>query len=362
MNIKIITIHSIPNFGSAFQAYALETFLKRHGHTVETIDYQPSYFLPHTFRSMVGVFLNFKSYQKRKKKFSHFIMTNMNLTKKRYTNKNDFIENPIKADVFISGGDQLWNPFHDCGNDDVYKLAFTESTKMSYGTSMGKNNFSKAELENLSKSLNSFSFVSVRESSSVTLLESIGIKAQHCVDPVLLLESSDYMQFVRRPNIDKYMLVYLVAPSPLLDETIKYISNKLHVKVVLCSGFSQKCNCDIFLKDLGPEEILSYIAYADFVLSASFHATLFSIIFKKHFATLLPDENTNERIEDLLNWNSFTNRIIRNTKNLTPFLFDEIKYDDNHNKVIKEKVDTSKKLLLGELTSLSDQGNVCKNS
>ena len=96
-------------------------------------------------------------------------------------------------------------------------------------------------------------------------------------------------------------MVYLVTPSPLLEKTINYLKEKYNLKVILCGGFSKKCTCDEFLKDLGPDEILSYIKNAEIVLSSSFHATSFSIIFEKQFFTILPDEHTNERIEDLLN-------------------------------------------------------------
>ena len=117
--------------------------------------------------------------------------------------------------------------------------------------------------------------------------------------------------------------VYLVTPSPLLEEAIGYLSGRLGLKVVLCSGFSKKCRCDVFLKDLGPDEILSYIVNASFVLSGSFHATVFSILFGKRFATLLPDEKTNERIEDLLSCSGLPDRIIRDEQMLGEHLFTE---------------------------------------
>ena len=64
------------------------------------------------------------------------------------------------------------------------------------------------------------------------------------------------------------------------------------------------------MKDLGPDEILSYIYNAEIVLSSSFHATSFALIFKKQFYTILPDLHTNERILDLLTARDLQDHII----------------------------------------------------
>ena len=74
MKIKIITIHSIPNFGSVFQSYALCRYLKSRGFKdTELIDYEPPYFKTRTLRAFAGKMLNFKSYCKRKRKFRAFV-------------------------------------------------------------------------------------------------------------------------------------------------------------------------------------------------------------------------------------------------------------------------------------------------
>lgn len=327
MNIKIITIHNIPNFGSVFQAYALQVYLKNLGHNVEIIDYNPAYYLSNSLRSRIGRAINYSANKQRMRKFLEFIKKNLVLTDKCYTTLNGLKGAHFEADLFIAGGDQLWNTYYACGKDDAYKLSFVNGKKVSYATSMGRNTYESTELEELAFKLRDFSAVSVRESSSVLLLKSVGIPVQQCVDPVLLFSAKEYRKFVHKPPIDRYLLVYLVTPSPLLEETIRYVSSKLGVKIVLCSGFSKKCTCDYFIKDLGPDEILSYIVHADFVVSASFHATVFSILFEKRFVALLPDENTNERITDLLCIYGLSKRIINNSTQLNNIL-EKIDYSE----------------------------------
>lgn len=342
MKIKILTIHCIPNFGSVFQTYALSEYLKQIGYKdVEIIDYRPYYFFPHSLRSIFAVFLNLRKYILRNRKFNAFIRENLTLSSQRFHTLNQLCKSNIKADVIIAGGDQLWNPYHDCGRDDAYKLTFTESKKISYATSMGQTDFTQIELQDLADKIRSFYSVSVREPSSVNLLSKVGINAKMCVDPVYLLKQEQYTKFIHAVPYDKYLLVYLVTPSELLDNAIRILSDIYGLKVILCSGFSKKCKCDIFLRDLGPEEILSYIYYADIVLSASFHATSFSLIFKKQFFTILPNPKTNTRIVDLLTMRRLERRIVTDSTDLNSCFSDIIDYKiiDDYNEYIESSYD-----------------------
>ena len=328
MKIKIITIHCIPNFGSVFQTYSLSEYLRHNGfEDVEIIDYRPNYFRPHTLRAMLAMLIKLRKYIVRSKKFDSFIELNTKLTTNVYHTLKQLQNSSIDADVLIAGGDQLWNPYHDCGKDDAYKLVFSNAKKISYSTSMGQTDFTQKELEDLAYKIKSFAYVSVREPSSVGLLDKVGIKSQMCVDPVYLLKAEHYMRFIQDVPHSKYLLVYLVSPSPLLDKAIESLSKTYGLKVILCSGFSKKCKCDLFLQDLGPEEILSYIYHADIVLSASFHATSFSLIFKKQFFTILPNPKTNARIVDLLTIRGLQSRIVTESSDFNSCLSGIIDYD-----------------------------------
>ncbi len=341
MRIRIITIHGIPNFGSVFQSYALCKYLQDQGYAdTEVINYNPKYFKPRTVRSKIGKILNYRSYVIRSKKFREFNRANMSLTQQSFDSLEQLEKHDFGADVYIAGGDQLWNVYHDCGKDDAYKLTFVSGRKISYATSMGQTNFTSKQLTDLVKRIKEFSAVSVRESSSVQLLKDAGISAVHCVDPVFLLDSAEYEKFIKPINQPRYLLVYLVTPSELLERCINYLSHKYNLKVILCSGFSKKCTCNEFLKDLGPDEILSYIKNAAIVLSSSFHATCFSMIFNKQFFTILPDKHTNERIVDILKIRGLENRIIKEQSDIRQALDIEIDYNaipDYSNRISESK-------------------------
>lgn len=349
MKIKIITIHCIHNFGSVFQSYGLVKYLRNHGFDAEIIDYRPEYYKKgrNAIKRFLGIMLNYFSYCKQRKKYQTFI--NIYLPKgKLYKSLHELRSIQTDDTIFIAGGDQIWNTFHACGRDDAYKLTFVKDCKkIAYGTSMGRNTFTEEELNELSDKISDFFSIGLREQSTVTMLQPyLKIPVYHAADPVLLLDVCEYMQFIGEKRIiqEPYLVMYLAAKSDLLSKTVEYIAKKRGLKIVHVCGFKKKCKCDYFLKDIGPSELLNLIYYSEFTVSASFHATLFSIIFHKNFCTLLPEAGTNTRIEDLLAYFQLSNRIIRDEKDLL-ITDNQINYSVIENKKI-QFVDRSQKELL----------------
>lgn len=315
MRLYIITIHCIHNFGSVFQSYGLVKYLCNLGYDAQIIDYRPPYYSKgrNVLRKYASIVLNIYSYNRQHKRYQSFINEQLPKTTKVYTSLSELKELADENAIFISGGDQLWNSFHPCGKDDAYKLVFTEGKKIAYGTSMGRNSFSKEELEELSKKVSAYYSIGLREQSTVDMLQPFTkVPVYHAADPVLLLDKKDYMPFIREVPLIKepYLLMYLADSSSLLSKTVSHIAEKNGLKVVHVCGFSKKCECDYFLKSTSPQDLLNLIYYSNYVVSASFHATLFSILFEKQFCTLLPEAGTNTRIEDLLAFFGLSNQII----------------------------------------------------
>ena len=128
MKCSIITIHHIHNFGSVFQAYALAHFLDINGYDTEIIDYRPGYYKlgRNKLKTAVGRALNYGSYSNRKQKFENFISKYETLSEKCFSSVAELEMYYKDRDnhIFIAGGDQLWNTYHPCGNDEAYKLVF----------------------------------------------------------------------------------------------------------------------------------------------------------------------------------------------------------------------------------------------
>lgn len=346
MRVKIITIHNIPNYGSVFQALALNQYISNCGHDCEVIDYNPSYFVKGNIKARIGRLLNYRAYRSRTKKYRSFVEQNMKLTAGSYSNANELRAVADTADIFIAGGDQLWNEFYDCGQDDAYKLLFTEKRKAAFGTSLGKDSFSPEGMSRLIAAIKVFEHIGIREQSGAELLRKAGIEhVHHVCDPVFLLERGDYQKFIKPTQMSHpYMFVYLVQPSALLDRAVDYISQQLGLKVVLYAGFTPKCHSDLFLKEIGPEETLSYVANADFILSASFHASAFSVLFHKQFITLLPGESTNARIEDFLGYVGLQGRIVSDQRTLEAAIANPIEWAKTDN-IMRDYILDSKNYL-----------------
>lgn len=353
MKCSIITIHHIHNFGSVFQAYGLQKFLQEQGHDVRMIDYRPGYYDAgkNKLKTLVGKALNLRPYLTRKKKFEAFVKKHQRLTAQRFTTLEQ-LENHYQTsqELLIAGGDQLWNNYHPCGNDDAYKLSFApQGKKLAYGTSMGRDNFTEEELQRIGQKVKDFQQIMLREKCTVDMLSRhTQVPVSHVIDPVGLLCPEDFLKLAKKPAIkEPYAVMYLADSSPLLDAAIEILSKEMGLKIVHICGFRQKCYCDYFVKDAGPEEILGYIANAQFVLSASFHATMFSLMFKKPFATLLPGAKTNARIEDVLKQVGLQDRILRTQEQLA-VLQDPIDYTAPEQILAQLRTD-SRALLLNAL-------------
>lgn len=318
MKFFIITIHCIHNFGSVFQSYALVRYLRNNGYEAEIIDYRPDYYRKgrNVIKSYVSKLLNLAPYLRQHARYNRFIEKEIPKTSKVYRTFADLKSLTSDDAIFIAGGDQIWNSFHPCGRDDAYKLTFVEGKhKFAFGTSMGRNSFTREELETIAPKILDFYSVGLREQSTIGMLQPyVKARVSHVCDPVLLLGRNAYSHFVGDNPIIKepYLLMYLADKSELLEKTVTHLSEKMGLKIVHVCGFRKKCTCDYFLKDTGPKDLLNLIYYSSFVVSASFHATLFSLLFEKQFCTLLPEAGTNTRIEDLLGFYGLNYRIVHN--------------------------------------------------
>jgi len=350
MKLKIITLHSIYNPGSAWQAYSLQEFLAKNGHDVEIIDYRPYYSTigKNKLKGVIRKVLFFKNEKKLKEKYESFINSYIFLTSKRYKSFSALSEANLEADVFISGSDQLWNMDYDCGNDESYYLAFTKNKrKIAYATSIGKKKIPEEELKTIVNKITGFEMISVREKSTSEILSAKMNRNVHWVcDPVFLLDVDTYKNMTKPLISESYAVVYLSAESSLLDSIVQNIKETLGCKIVLMGGNRSRCECDIHIKDLGPIDFISLIENAEIVISSSFHATAFSHIFHKKFGVILPSNN-GERLESLLELSGLSNRIIEKESDINR-IYKEINYADI-DIAIDEFVNKSKVLLLNLL-------------
>ena len=327
MRIRTITCHDVYNLGASLQAYALATYLKDCGHDVQIIDYKPDYLSRHYSLTAVPnprynrpllreLYLMAKlpgrlkaRCSRRKRRFDAFRTEYLSLTECRFCSVDELRDNCPEADVFIAGSDQIWNPVFPNGKDPAFFLEFVpeDKRKISYAASFSVDVLAEADKSRMLPWLSRLDAISVRENSGLTLLEQMGLKGVHVMDPVFLLEKEDWENLAVFPDSQGYILVYDFDSSPLMRKLATTLAERTGKKIV--SVFPMEGATEVW-SDMGPREFLGAIRNADFVLSNSFHATAFSLIFQKEFYVLNREEKINTRMRDLLAAVSLDERLI----------------------------------------------------
>jgi polysaccharide pyruvyl transferase WcaK-like protein len=309
MKISLITINSLYNYGAVLQRYAAFEFLKKLNFDVRVINYCPKKIeISKSFFKNILIELLATGRRKKIKKFNknNLVYTNS------YKSFKELKRNPPESDIYIVGSDQVWNSQLSRGKiDPVFLLDFAKhKKKISYASSIGRNDVNTEELKSIKKYLESFSYISVREESAKNLLESVGTKNIEVVlDPVFLLEKKDYDKFIKPVKYKKYLLIYSFEKNPIIEKLAQEVSKKRGLQIVEMGAFRSK-NChDKYLRNAGVEDFLSLIKCADFIITSSFHGTAFSILFNKQFVSVVPSIRKT-RIENIINIFKVNERLI----------------------------------------------------
>lgn len=328
MKINTITCHDVYNHGASLQAYALQTYLTQLGHDVEIIDYKPDYLDKHYKLWNVDnpvydkpvvkqLYLLAKLPErllmlKRKKVFDDFTCDYLKLTR-RYHSNDELKVNPPQADVYIAGSDQIWNTILPNGKDPAFYLDFVPegNKRIAYAASFATTDVADEYKPFVIKMLKKLDYISVRERVSLPLLSSLGRKDGVAVcDPVFLL-SQEYWNslLAERKDREKYLLIYDAESSNILKDTAVRIAAAKNLKIYSVSAYRHKY-ADKNYWVASPLQFVQLIRDADFVVSNSFHASAFSIIFQRDFCITNRSENINERMRSLLDDLGLADRLV----------------------------------------------------
>lgn len=304
MRIGILTHPQFVNYGGILQCYALSTLLRKMGHEPIVIrrEANRSFFLWEWVRALLRI-LHYPRYYKpikvdRTKNIRPFIQKYITRTSPIRSRQQMFnVCYKYQLDAVIVGSDQVWRRDYARRFGYNYFLDFVPNgiLKMSYAASFGLKEwtYNYQETKKIKKLLSHYSGISVREAEAVEMLmNNIGMKAYQHVDPTLLLTADDYASITSQRLVDEsYIFVYWLGDKELMLNQIQVLET------------SGKKVVSIFLRDnveqISIEDWLSYIKYADRIITDSFHGSVFSIIFKKQFTVLKNDSGGNGRISSL---------------------------------------------------------------
>ncbi len=323
MRIGIVTWFESLNFGTNLQAYALFHYLEQQGHKVKFI----RFFNTKRLGFLISLLKNIKNY---KSKIKRFFQESTSLRKRRYIVKQ-FVNEILPVypliktkkqykkmleyfDCFITGSDQIWNPYHHLNS--FFLLDFNLSKpSYAYASSIGVNMIPEEKKDVYRKHLAKFKAIGVREQTGVNVLSEITSRNDivNVLDPTFLLKREDWKEFagkdknIHLPYSD-YLFVYTIGSRPFYPEYVKKIQSHYgiqHLVVVQAIESSIIYDADDIFDVISVMGFVKLLINATMVITDSFHATAICINMNIDFIELLrfDDEDRmsqNSRIRDVL--------------------------------------------------------------
>lgn len=369
MKIGIITFHHTQNFGGCLQALALQEYLKTRYH-VETglINYCPDvitdvyrgFSIPKYIRMLkkgyggrvVRVFASdlfyFKQNLRISRKFNQFYRKYYNLIGPQMLTLDALRKQKLQAETLIAGSDQIWNKNLLGGLDCAYFLKFGDigTRRIAFSASIGQDELSRDKVEEYRRMLQDFDYISTREKRAQELLQNVApCPIYHTLDPTLMLTSDQWLKlFSQGIDIPKepYIFLYTINWSERVVEYAQQLSEKKGIPLVTVLAKQRFENELGHFPECTPDDFVRLISGAQFVVTNSFHGTVFSILFGKSFWTFL-NKDRNSRIVGILETLGIENRIVAAHQAANP---DEthICYDDVYKKLTELRLYSSQYL------------------
>ena len=340
MKIGILTLPLHTNYGGILQAYALQTVLERMGHNVVVFDKSKKRKYTQIEKALYFVH-NLLSAIIHRKRCGQLLLSKIAekeysayLIKARYT--SEFVDEHIhryeyqrlnddiikkKYDAIIVGSDQVWRPLYYGNHIEEAFLSFTKGWKIkrvAYAPSFRSVNWEYKENKTaLCKELIAkFDAVSCREQSGVILCEKyLGREAKLVLDPTLLMDKDDYLSLTNEKKLftTKTLVTYVIDSSEVKESIIKSISDSTGMLVHRTNSKAEDINtvCSIEEKIQPPvEDWLMSFSQAEMIVTDSFHACAFSIIFNKPFWVLGNPQRGMARFHSLLQQFGLESRLV----------------------------------------------------
>lgn len=321
----ILTITDGANYGNRLQNYAMQELLSSLDLDVETIQRKTprdkngisllKYLAKQHIKRMIGRNTTDFALRERKHRFSEFNRTYIRFSNICLSNNQapDYLKN--QYDYFICGSDQIWNANFDVVKCDIknHLAAFANPCqRIAFAASFGTSRIASGFEDIFKNELSKFKAIAVREDAGKTIVESLtGKNATVVLDPTLLLYKNEWVNVEKKPNYigeEEYIVTYFLGGrNQRIQSILQTIATNENLKIInLEIEFIHDDlieNKDVFLTT--PDEFVWLIHHAKYVLTDSFHASVFSIIFKKPFLVYEriateKDNDMSSRIDTLL--------------------------------------------------------------
>lgn len=331
MKVLIVTLWGDCNLGNKLQNYALNKILKRHDVATTNMVIEERKKIKTQLKNIVKIILSYFGKQRYLsarytgarsrvlKKFSDGYLENK-IEIKAYSDvkKMDF----DKFDFGITGSDQVWHNWTKTQDElEYFYLMFLPSDKRaSFAASFGFDSFPERDYLTHKKGLSEMRMLSCRESGGKTLIKSIVEREADLIpDPTLCMSINEWDNIAEEPQKkpqSPFLLVYFLGVVDYeYQNMIDMIAKKNELVVIDIYNPKYK---RLYLTS--PSEFIWYVKNASFVCTDSFHATVFSILYKKRFLSFKRRQKNMDmmfdRIETLLSNTGLQNRVYSKSEHL----------------------------------------------
>ena len=303
-NIILTTVFSGFNYGSSLQAFAGKKIIQSLGYNCEIVklkslvkgrDIRLNKLITVFIRSIILSQKNIMDAYRSsyKKVFVHGSEEMFNKFTDDYLDPIDLSWHNLKkmaseAIACFSGSDQIWNS-SALYVDPLYYLRFAPSYKrVAFAPSFGRDYIADYNNSQIAKWISEYPYISIRENSGVSLIEEMtGKKAQHLVDPTLVIKSEQWEKLlgIEHKRQDYILAYFLDNPSDLARQQLVKLKNKMGCKVVTIPYIFKNMEYSDVSIAAGPKEFVNLIANARLVCTDSFHGTAFSLNMHTPFYT-----------------------------------------------------------------------------
>lgn len=312
MRAKVYTVTPCiwQSYGSILQAMSLQRKLCSMGYDSSIIKCEPYPTdmlkkMPIEFKSFKRLISSiykrciFQALNRRYQSTNNFLSKYVDIT--YFDTYEQLVQKPPKADAFIAGSDQIWNPDNMC---PLFYLDFVKNQckRISYAASMGVTNIPAYKATQMSVYLKNFQAISVRESDNVPVLRQYTQKKISVnIDPVFLQKAEQWRKFETEYPMENhpYILVYAIYWEKSLNAQLKELHKKTGMKIVTISSGLQCVYATRRIFDADPGQFLWLLDHAAAVVTSSFHGVAMSILFQKPLAAVI-NPNAPSRIACLM--------------------------------------------------------------
>ena len=342
MKVGILTILNVNNYGAELQCCALYRKLQQLGYDAEVINYLFGIHPEHVFdgekrtvpiplKQLIKVKLlpvvqnmfcmfHQKNKRLRNKRFDEFHAKYNHLTSTVYPSVKSLYEAKFNYDVLCIGSDQVWNYMKGYSLEPFFACFDKNNTKkITYASSIGLSSLSVEAEQVFKKELTNFAYISVREQQASEILEKLlNRKIDVVLDPTLILNKQEWIEVAKYDMCpkEKYLLVYIVTikPCDYVLTLARHIAKRRNLKIVrICrDAYPEHSGSDVEeILTAGPSDFVGLFSKAEFVVTNSFHGTVFSINFSKPFYSVIKSHHsTNSRLTSILKKLGLEDRIV----------------------------------------------------